>query len=226
MPSPDILSFVLTPLPSLIAVRDKLQQWWNSVDAMWIVRRLGVVWRGSNDDKVNHVSTQAFLFEADSLSEDALKERHKMLVAEEGYNLAKASLVVIDPPFGLNKHSGSSTGGDWDSLPWSGDDVVTCLKAYEAAGFLDSDHIVMIYHQPQHTGEYWKALEAQGYSNFQNMYIYKPGCTRYAQVANASCYIYRLARVIVWLMAAKTIRTYTNSCHCTPRMPCTPSKYN
>ena len=79
-------------------MRDNLLQWWNSVDAMWIVRRLGVVWRGSKEDPVNHVSTQSFLFEADSLSEDALKERHKMLVAEEGYNLAKASLVIIDPP--------------------------------------------------------------------------------------------------------------------------------
>ena len=174
-------------------MRDNLLQWWNSVDAMWIVRRLGVVWRGSKEDPVNHVSTQSFLFEADSLSEDALKERHKMLVAEEGYNLAKASLVIIDPPFGLNKHSGSSTGGDWDSLPWSGDDVVTCLKAYEASGFLDPDHIVMIYHQPQHTGEYWNAMEAQGYSNFQTMYIYKPGCTRYAPVANASRTRHRVA---------------------------------
>lgn len=102
-----------------------------------------------------------------------------MLEEEEGYNLPKAGLMILDPPFGYQKHDRATPGsGDWDSRPWSGEDVKTCIQGYQAAGFLDTDCIVLIYHPAQLTGEYWAALDQLGFTNHQIIYFHKPGFTR------------------------------------------------
>jgi hypothetical protein len=157
-------------------------QWWAYAGPEWIVQRLGVVWRESADDPVVSVPVAAVLIEGDCTSEEGLTERAHTL-AESNRMPSPANLWICDPPFGYNKHEGTDDeGSEWDSEAWSGEELVRCLKANMAAGFLSEDNIGMIYHRPDKIGEYWAALKEAGFKHPQLVYFYKAGQDRCVEI--------------------------------------------
>ena len=160
--------------------KDRVLKWWCAVGPEWIAHRLGVHWwSGEGPRKVVSSRCKAILIEGDSLSEDSLSDRRKYIEVEAVWDLPPAQLVIMDPPFGLNKHEKAAAGsGDWDKRAWSGQDVARCITAHIKAGYLDQDNILMVYHEYQRTQEYWDALSEIKYTHHQLITFVKEGQRR------------------------------------------------
>lgn len=109
--------------------------WGPMETARFVVDRLGVDW---GKDSGKETSDSASTLKAILVEGDAKTLSPYTIVKDADHNLiGKVELVLVDPPFGLNKHQPKSSS-QWD-LPrkrWTEDDVVQAVEQINAADLL------------------------------------------------------------------------------------------
>ena len=109
-----------------------------------ITCRLGWDWGGPCSEMTQHIwDTRVLLYRDDVLSSNCWLAL-KGLPGWGPENGVKFSSIILDPPFGLNKHSKKCTK-HWDEHKWTADDVLTVYRGIEEAGFLKPAHCLVVY---------------------------------------------------------------------------------
>ena len=109
-----------------------------------ITCRLGWDWGGPCSEMTQHIwDTRVLLYRDDVLSSNCWLAL-KGLPGWGPENGVKFSSIILDPPFGLNKHSKKCTK-PWDEQKWTADDVLTVYRGIEEAGFLKPTHCLVVY---------------------------------------------------------------------------------